>query len=77
MVRLDGFHFGTVCHNDQRAIAIDLIQQTLDERLCGRIAPVRILKQEQDGGAVLRCQEERGEAFKACILALRSRHLGL
>ena len=51
MVCPDRFHFGTVSHNNQHAIAVDPAQQALDERLCGRVAPVRVLQQEQDGGA--------------------------
>ena len=71
MVCPGGFHFETVRHNDQRAIAADPAQQALDERLCGRVAPVRVLQQEQDGGAVQRRHQERLEDFEGCILALR------
>ena len=64
-------------NNDQRAIALDPAQQALDERLRGRVAPVRVLQQEQDGGAVQRCNQERFEDFERCVLALRGCHLGL
>ena len=71
MVRPERFHFGAVRDNDQRAIAIDPAQQALDERLCGRVAPVCVLQQEQDGAAVQRRYQERLEDFEGCILALR------
>ena len=77
MLRPSGFQFRAVRDDNQRAITLDPGQQALDERLCGWIAPVRVLQQEQDGGAIQWRYQERLEDFEGRVLALGGRYLGL